>query len=191
MPSFALPCTQCKENNPVGIAQAGSTVRCGSCGTEIEVPGTKILRNLSLIEDSKSSRDKSSASATAASWWTNLLAGLSLAVAAIGLSYGSYLAFLRWNAPIEFGHTEEELYSEMRERAASDPPVRVWDHFQYLVDTGLPKHDPPMYFVLAEVYKRQVPWMIGSLVIGGLALATFLVLAVISRSAKSDRPSTR
>jgi hypothetical protein len=119
------------------------------------------------------------------------LAGLSLTIATIGLGYGSYLAFLRWNAPIEFGHTDEELYAEMREQAASDPPVRVWDHFQYLVDTGLPKHDPPLYFVLAEVYKRQVPWMIGSLVIGGLALATFLALAVMSKSAKADPPSTR
>lgn len=191
MPSFALPCTQCNETIPVGIAQAGSTVRCGSCGAEIEVPGTKVLRNLAVVDDSKSSKGANAPGTAPVSWWTNLLAGLSLAVATVGLGYGSYLAFLRWNAPIEFGHTDEELYAEMRERAASDPPVRVWDHFQYLVDTGLPKHDPPLYFVLAEVYKRQVPWMIGSLVIGALALAIFITLAVMSKSQKSDTSSAR
>jgi hypothetical protein len=189
MPTYALSCSQCDQSVPVGIAQAGSTVRCAACGANIDVPGTKGLRVLPLIEESNPTRGTVAEAKSAASWWLNLLAGLSLAVATIGLGYGSYLAYLRWNAPIEFGHSDEELYAEMREKSLSDPPVRTWDHWQYLVETGLPKHDPPLYFVFAEVYKRQIPWMIGSLTVGALGLLAFIMIALLSR--KSDKASAK
>lgn len=184
MPTYALPCSQCGQPVPVGIAQAGSTARCAACGSNTDVPGTKGLRSLPLIEESGQAHRTASEAKSAGSLGLNLLAGLCLAVATVGLGYGSYLAYLRWNAPIEFGHSAEELYAEMREKSASDPPVRTWDHWQYLVDTGLPKHDPPLYFVLAEVYNRQVPWMIGSLAAGAIGLLSFLIIALMSRKSE-------
>lgn len=188
MPTYALPCSKCGQSIPVRIAHAGSTVRCDACGSNVDVPGTKGLRSLSVIEESSQAQRTASETKSAGSLGLNLLAGLCLALATVGLGYGSYLAFLRWTAPIEFGHSAEELYAEMREKSASDPPVRMWDHWQYLVDTGLPNHDPPLYFVLAEVYNRQIPWMIGSLAAGSIGLLSFLIIALMSRkSGKTAR----
>jgi hypothetical protein len=99
-------------------------------------------------------------------------------VSFVGIGYGGYLSYLRWTAPINFGHSEEELYSELFDKSMADPPARVWDHWNYLVDSGLPNPDPPIYFVLSQAYEQQKPWMIGAWILGSIALIAFFALSV-------------
>lgn len=164
----------------MGIAQAGSTTRCQACGRSLDVPGTKQLRNLPPVPmeaTAANRRQRDSATGGSGLLGRAIPAGL-LALAAWGLSYGGYLAYLRWTAPIEFGHTHDELFADIYDRALQDPPARAWDHWQYIVDVGLPKQDPPLYFILSDAYERQWPWMIGALTVGALSLVAFLVSAV-------------
>jgi hypothetical protein len=166
---------------PVGVAQAGASVTCAHCGQTLEVPGTRQLRLLpveSPIKGSKGegNRRKSGQGGTFA--YRVAVGGLLLATF-LALSYGGYLAFLRWNAPIEFGHTEEELYQELYEKSMSDPIVTTWDHWNYLVDAGMPgAPEPPPYFLYSRYYEQQWPWMIGSLAVGGTLFLLFLALTL-------------
>ena len=90
------------------------------------------------------------------------------------------------NAPIEFGHTEDEFYDDLRQRALEDPPARAWDHWQYIVETGVPAHNPPPYFVISKVFENQKPWMVGALTCGVVSLLGFIGVTLLSkRSARA------
>jgi hypothetical protein len=118
------------------------------------------------------------------------VAGGLLLLSFLALSYGGYLAILRWYAPIEFGHTEEELYTDLFERSMSDPIARSWDHWNFLLDAGIPDTpDPPPYFLYSRYYEEQKPWMIGSLVAGGTSFLLFLALTLFGPKGTSS--STR
>ncbi|MFM8571530.1 MAG: hypothetical protein ACKOAU_08030 [Pirellula sp.] len=165
------------------------------------MPSTKVLRTLPLIDSwgeeagigaSSSGKSKasvgvgSSASETSYSWVQRLLPALLLAICAGSFSTAAVLAWSRWNAPIEFGHTEEEFFASFREDAMQDPPARVLDHWRYLVDTGLPPHQPPDYFVINEFFERRKPWLIGSTVLGVMSLIVFLVMTIQQQAASKS-----
>ena len=176
MPRYGLQC-ECKELIPVGIAQSGGTVVCPACGKKLDVPASKVLRSLPVVPDdenpSGSSRSLDNAPPNT---WSRGLAALLLLTAALCFGVGSYLGYLRWTAPIYFGHSEEEVYDDIRKAAMNEVPSRVWDNWQYLVETGLPNHEPLAYFQLNERYEAQKPWLIGSWIVGGLSFLTFLGL---------------
>jgi len=169
MPQYAFRC-DCTATIPVGIAQAGSSVRCEQCSKLMEVPGTKVLRTLPILEDVVAG------AVPKAGFAQRFLPALLLAIAALSLTTAGVLAKERWFSPIEFGHTEEEFFGAFREDALRDPPARVWDHWKYLVESGLPVHQPPDYFVINQYFERRKPWLIGSSILGALSLGTFLVL---------------
>jgi hypothetical protein len=187
MPKYQLTC-DCGDVIPVGIAQAGASMPCPGCGKSIDVPGTKQLRTLPLLPDQATTATKASGLEP-----TGLGAILARALAALlliatcwGFSYGGYLAYLRYNAPIEFGHTEDEFYDDLRQRALEDPPARAWDHWQYIVETGVPAHNPPPYFVISKVFENQKPWMVGALTCGVVSLLSFIGVTLLSkRSARA------
>lgn len=201
MPSFALRC-QCDTTIPVGIAQAGGSVRCPSCGVSLEVPSTKVLRTLEQIDGNVfgvSSDGLAKGESLAAGAATRnrvprapdsalqrILPALLLAIAAISLTTAAVLGWARWNSPIEFGHTEEEFFAAFRDDAMQDPPARVWDHWKYLVDTGLPAHQPPDYFVINEFFERRKPWLIGSSILGALSLALFVMMTLQQAKTRSQ-----
>jgi len=173
---------------PVGIAQAGASVACPACGKSIDVPGTKQLRMLPVVADKVESARKSSGLGPTGlgALLIRGLAALLLVATCWGLSYGSYLGYLRYNAPIVFGHTEDELYDDLRQRALEDPPARAWDHWQYIVETGVPDHNPPPYFIINNVFEKQKPWMIGALTCGAVSLLGFIGVTFLSkRSART------
>ncbi len=182
MSRFKIPCGVCGEALFVGIAQAGASASCPKCGGSTEVPGTKQLRAHHRVDASDSEAlDQVPTLRTAGSSslvFRGIAAGL-LAISALCLTYGGYLAYLRWAAPIEFGHTEEELFTEIFDRSMADPPARVWDHWNYLVDQGVPDPDPPIYFLLERQFSLQKPWMIGSLSLGSLTFLAFVVVSVV------------
>lgn len=200
MPSFALRC-QCDATIRVGIAQAGGSVRCPSCGLSLEVPSTKVLRNLPQIdgntdgvsanglskgESLPEGATRSRGPKAADSALQRILPALLLAIAAVSLTTAAVLGWARWNSPIEFGHTEEEFFAAFRDDAMQDPPARVWDHWKYLVDTGLPAHQPPDYFVINEFFERRKPWLIGSSILGALSLALFVMMTLQQAKSRSQ-----
>jgi hypothetical protein len=156
-----------------------------------DVPGTKLLRSLPLapipLADSKGRSSHHPASEGGSLLYRVLLGSL-LGISFLGLGYGAYLGYLRWTAPIEFGHTEEELFAEFYEQSMKDPPATVWDHYNYLVEAGIPNPQPPIYFILNRQFEQQKPWMVGSLVAGGVAFAFFLGLSLVG-SRRSNRGS--
>jgi len=108
------------------------------------------------------------------------MAGL-LLLSCVTLSYGGYLAYLRLTAPIEFGHTEEELFQELYDKSMQDPIASSWDHWEFLADGGLPEDPtPPTYFLYNRLFEVQKPWMIGFLSVGGASLLLFVGLSVLS-----------
>lgn len=180
MSQYQLSC-DCGAIVPISVSQAGANVPCPQCGKTIEVPGTRQLRALPpVVVDMAAATRRRDGQATGLAGFAGraIAAGL-LALATWGLGYGGYLAYLRWTAPSEFGHTEDELYSDLYDRALEDPPARAWDHFQYIVDTGLPEHNPPIYFILVDAFEKQRPWMIGALTVGVLALIAFIAMSVM------------
>lgn len=183
MPQYALGC-QCSATIPVGIAQAGGSVRCPQCSTLIEVPGTKVLRTLPVVEEAHAEVASGRSGDTLSQ---RFLPALLLAIAAISLTTAGVLGWARWNSPIEFGHTQEEFIAAFRDDAMQDPPARVWDHWQYLVETGLPNHQPPDYFVINEYFERRKPWLIGSSILGALSLGMFLLMTLGQAKSKSSR----
>jgi hypothetical protein len=80
------------------------------------------------------------------------------------------------SAKLPFGVRMPMLVRATDAVGLSDPPARVWDHWKYLVESGLPVHQPPDYFVINEYFERRKPWLIGSSILGALSLGTFLVL---------------
>lgn len=201
MPFFALRC-QCDATIPVGIAQAGGSVRCPSCGVSLEVPSSKVLRTLPMFQDKATvsssgdrlsegellveGQDRGDAQKVAGSDLQRILPALLLAIAAISLTTAAVLGWSRWNSPIEFGHTEEEFFAAFRDDAMKDPPARVWDHWKYLVDTGLPAHQPADYFVINEFFERRKPWLIGSSILGALSLTLFAMMTLQQAKSRSQ-----
>lgn len=210
MPQYALRC-RCSATIPVGIAQAGMMVRCPECQESLEVPSTKVLRTLETLDDSAGQKQSASdrvgrsgqagsgsgsgagvrtasgkSSGSQDSVLQRVLPGLLLAIAAIFLTTAGVLARERWNSPIEFGHTEEEFFKAFRDDAMQDPPARVWDHWKYLVDTGLPSHQPPDYFVINEYFEKRKPWLIGSSIIGAISLGLFVLMTLQQIRTKSQ-----
>ena len=168
----------------------------------LEVPSTKVLRTLEQIDGNVfgvSSDGLAKGESLAAGAATRsrvpraldsslqrILPALLLAIAAISLTTAAVLGWARWNSPIEFGHTEEEFFAAFRDDAMQDPPARVWDHWKYLVDTGLPAHQPPDYFVINEFFERRKPWLIGSSILGALSLALFVMMTLQQAKTRSQ-----
>ncbi len=172
------------------MAQAGSTVTCSHCGQSVEVPGTRQLRLLPLESPEPGAKGGVSRrkSAEGGSFAFRVAAGGLLLLSFLALSYGGYLGFLRWNAPIEFGHSEEELYQELYDKSMADPIALSWDHWNFLLDAGIPDTpDPPPYFLFSRYYEEQKPWMIGSLVTGGASFLLFLALTLFGPKGTSPR----
>lgn len=192
MSRYLLPCPACSQSFAVGIAQAGSTVPCPHCGQVVDVPGTRQLRSLPPAVEDRAAPAKGGGNrrldAEGGSIAFRLLTAGLLLASCSGLAYGGYLLYLRWNAPIIFGHTEEELYQEMMEKSLADPPATVWDHWNFLVDAGIPDPSPPPYFLYSRMYEEQKPWMIGSLAVGAVSLVAFLALSwLASKRVRSQR----
>jgi len=190
MPKYLIPCPACGATTPVGIAQAGAAVPCVACGASLDVPGTKQLRSLPIVEEDQVTGRRAGAAGGARDGGNlgyRFLVAAMLVVSALGLGYGGYLAYLRWNAPIEFGHSEEEIYEEIYENSMTDPPARAWDHWNYLLDVGIPDPKPIDYFLINRVYEQQKPWMIGSLAIGGVAFLAFLALSLLGPRPRTQR----
>lgn len=190
MSRFLLPCPACRANVPVGIAQAGSSVVCPSCGQNVEVPGTRQLRLLpteSPDVGSKGGSNRRNRSEGGSLAYRVAVGGL-LLFSFVALSYGGYLAYLRWNAPIEFGHSEEELYKELYDKSMADPVATSWDHWNFLVESGIPDTpEPPPYFLYSRYYEEQKPWLIGSLAAGGLSFLVFLGLSLLGPKGSGSR----
>jgi hypothetical protein len=194
MQKYALECS-CSATTPVGIAQAGGSALCPACGKLNEVPSTKVLRTLPLYQEQQaelaSSPGNSRRSSRSEGGQTSegsilgrLLPAFLLCTAAVSLLNAAYLGWDRWRAPIEFGHTEDEFFAGLRDEAMHDPPARVWDHWRYMVETGLPSHQPPDYFIVNEYYERRKPWLIGSTILGCLSLGLFVSIALMQAQSK-------
>lgn len=180
MSQYQLTC-DCGAIVPVSVSQAGANVPCPQCSKAIQIPGTRQLRALPpvAVDPASAIRRRDGQSTGLAGFVGRAIAAGLLALATWGLGYGGYLAYLRWTAPIEFGHSEDEFYSGLYDQSLQDPPARAWDHWQYIVETGLPDHNPPIYFVLVDMFEKQRPWMIGALVVGALSLIAFISLSVL------------
>lgn len=181
MSRYRLSCPACEAIQVVGVAQAGSNIRCSGCGQMVEVPGTRELRLLPLeVSGGAAAKSGQAGGGTEeSSHFLRLGMAFLLLLSFVTLTYGGYLVYLRWMAPIEFGHTEEEFYQELYETALADPVARSWDHWNFLIDAGIPEDpEPPPYFVYNRFYEAQKPWMIGFLVTGGVSLLMFLLLGI-------------
>lgn len=196
MPKYALECS-CSAKIPVGIAQAGGSALCAACGKINEVPSTKVLRTLpdydehpaevaSTPNDARQSSRTQGRRTSDDSILSRLLPAFLLFTAAVSLLNAAYLGWDRWRAPIEFGHTEDEFFGAMRDEAMHDPPARVWDHWRYMVETGLPTHQPPDYFVINEYYEKRKPWLIGSTIVGCLSLGLFVSITLMQALSKKQ-----
>ncbi|MFN5102444.1 MAG: hypothetical protein ACK5GJ_06580 [Planctomycetota bacterium] len=194
MPQYALECS-CSATIPVGIAQAGGSVVCPQCGKLAEVPSTKVLRSLPVLDEhsgtaastqghARGDRLAKDRKSSGESVMDRVLPAFLLCTAAVCLLTAAYLGWDRWRAPIEFGHTEEEFFAAMHDEAMHDPPARVWDHWRYLVETGLPSHEPPPYFVVNEYYEKRKPWLIGSTIAGFLSLGLFVAMTLRQAGSK-------
>jgi hypothetical protein len=54
------------------------------------------------------------------------------------------------------------------------------------VETGVPDHNPPAYFVISKVFENQKPWMVGALTCGVVSLLGFIGVTLLSkRSARA------
>jgi hypothetical protein len=177
MSRFQLPCPGCQATISVGIAQAGSSARCPSCGQLVEVPGTRLLRQLPPEAASQGPVSRQTRATGASLAARLILAGL-LMLGSSSLIYGTWLAYERWTAPIKFGYTEDEMYKEFYDKAMQEPIIRSWEHWNYLVDAGLGQEPEPLpYFIYSRYYEARKPWMVGSLATGAVLLAAFLGLS--------------
>lgn len=178
MPRYLLPCSGCQAPLSVGIAQAGSTAPCPKCGKSVEIPGTRQLRLLPLEANSKEGDPRHPGRKGGVSLIFRLVLATLLVLGSTSFLYGSWLAYERWAAPIEFGHTEDEIYQRVYGEAMKEPIIRSWEHWNYLVESGLSDGSEPMpYFIYNRYYEARKPWMIGSLITGAVTLAGFLCLS--------------
>jgi hypothetical protein len=183
MSRYLLPCPACQASISVGTAQAGSSMPCPSCGKVVDVPGTRQLRLLPA-DALPSLVGKSEAPAGNSLGFRLLLASL-LLVGALCLTYGGWLAYDRWRSPIIFGHTEEEFFQGLYDESMAEPIAQSWEHWNYLVDSGVPEDSEPLpYFQISRYYEERKPWMVGSLGSGTLLIVAFLGLSFFSSRRK-------
>lgn len=148
----------------------------------VDVPGTRELRLLPLESvASPSGKGTRTGSSSEPSIFLRLAMAALLLISFGTLSYGGYLAYLRWNAPIALGHTDDEFFQELYDTALADPVPRAWDHWNFLVDAGIPEDpEPQLFLVYNRLFEAQKPWMIGLLTTGGLTFLAFLGLSYLS-----------
>lgn len=153
---------------------------CPNCGKVVEVPGTRHLRLLPLEGPGKGEGKNPRGAAQGLSLGFRLfMAGL-LLFGSLSVAYGAWLALERWRAPIVFGHTEDEFFRSLYDESMADPIPRSWEHWNYLVEVGLPEQSEPLvYFQLSRYYETQWPWLVRSLVAGSIALAAFFGLSFL------------
>jgi len=143
------------------------------------VPGTRVLRQLPM-ETPVSERNGARVRSSGLSLGFRLILGSLLLLGSSCLLYGGWLAYERWNAPIEFGHSEEEIYKNVYNETMQEPIVRNWEHWNYLVDLGISDNPEVLpYFAYSRYYEAQKPWMVGSLVTGAIAVAAFIGLSFL------------
>jgi hypothetical protein len=178
MSRFLLPCPLCQASISVGIAQAGSSMPCPSCGKVVDVPGTRQLRLLPADSLPNGVGKQASGTSDGNSLGFRLLLASLLLFGSLCLTYGGWLAYDRWRSPIVFGHTEDEFFQGLYDESMAEPIAQSWEHWNYLVDVGLPEESEPLpYFQISRYYEERKPWMVGSLASGALLIATFLGLS--------------
>ena len=181
MSRYLLPCPGCQAQLSVGIAQAGSSTPCPSCGKVVDIPGTRQLRGLPADTPSPGKGKGSTGSSEAVSLGFRLGLASLLLFGSLSLAYGGWLAYERWRSPIEFGHTEDEFFQSLYGESMAEPIARSWEHWNYLVEVGVPEESEPLrYFQYSRYYAESLPWMVGSLAMGAIAMAAFFGLSFLT-----------
>jgi hypothetical protein len=151
---------------------------CPSCGKVIEIPGTRQLRLLPFEVPPAGVGKQTAGSREVSSLGFRMGLASLLLIGSLSLGYGAWLAYDRWRAPIEFGHTEDEFFQGLYDESMSDPVLLNWEQWNYMVESGIPEDSqPPLYFQYARYYEERAPWMVGSLAIGAIFLAAFFGLS--------------
>lgn len=181
MSQYILPCSNCQNKLPVAKSQAGMTVKCPSCGANVQVPTVRGFASLSPAEPQTVAR-KSKSKATPPI--LGVLSVLFLLVSVPCLSYAGYLYSYRasFTAPLDI--TEEDLVQDIRQAMMEMPPATAWDNWNEISQNGVIEAPIPPYFVYKRILEAQRPTMLTCFYVGTGCFAAFLATLFLSRRAK-------
>ena len=174
-----LPCTNCQHPLPVPPSQAGDSILCSECQTEVSIPKLGVLRQLPLAEkadEGKSARQKQRDG------------GVSIVFAALGMiALAGFIvaAFcgIRWVLIPNLKTTDEHV-ADLRADYAERPSAELIREYEQMVGDGIELGVPFTYKRIADEKQRwgQIAGISG--VTGLLAtVAAFGFAAVGRRSA--------
>lgn len=181
MSQYILPCSSCQNKLSVAKSQAGMTITCPSCGTNVQVPTIRGFSSLSVAEPELAARRGKSKSSPPV---LGVLSVLFLLISVPCLSYAGYLYSIRvsFSSPLDF--TEEDLIQDIRQTMLEMPPAAVWDNWNEISQDGATEATIPPYFVFKRMLEAQRPTMLACFYIGAGCFAAFLVTLFLSRRSK-------
>jgi len=191
MSSYLLPC-DCGAKVTISRSQAGMSLLCPQCSTQLQVP---TIRNMSLLAAAESPVDKSKPHGHSTKGTRNrspiflgLLAAAFMLVAIGSLAYAGWIAYERYSilsnlseSKVDLSKTEEDFLKEIRATALQAPPADTWDYWNLLANQGLSEPNPPDFFRIKRYLAAQKPVMNRWFAIGGVSLALFVATAFITQ----------
>ncbi len=182
MSKYLLPC-DCGAILPVSLSQAGMSIPCPSCGKPVDVPTVRHLT--ALPQEETSATQGTSTSSRKPSVLLRVLAGIFFIATVACLGHGGYLAYQRYELPLDMSKTEADFLTDLENSLEGLSPADTWDTWNSLAYAGLSSIQTPQYFLLKQAYEQSGREMKIALMIGSGTLLAFLACVVASRRAKS------
>ncbi len=168
---YQLPCS-CGKSIAIEVSQAGQLVHC-SCGTQLEVPAMRLIRQLKPAGADVQVRTKPVRRWSVAA---RVLFTLGLAVAVFGLSRAAYFQLGRSSLDTQEVAWDRTLDSDIA-KLANMNLEEAWKNWELVRDSGIGPYQPPPFIVsrLVSTYLKNfvLAWIgiaLGGLVAVGVAL---------------------
>jgi hypothetical protein len=172
MTKYLLPCPKCDAELPIDVGQAGQTILCRECQTDVEVPTMRGIRNLEKAETSSVTKN--------APTWSRrqgilFVTGLPVLVASLALA--AYLFF--WRSQIDTARPEDRFRAIGESQIDKMSSAQVWAVWQGVRDSHLQRSDVPQYEKNRREARKLLILAIVSIGVSVLGLGTMIAAFLV------------
>lgn len=175
-----LPCTNCDNSLSVTPSQAGDSITCAKCQTEVSIPKLGVLRELPLAE--KADKGTSATPKQRNSGVSVVFVALGM-VAIAGFMVAAFCG-IRWTLIPNLTTTDEHV-ADLRADYAERPSAELIREYEQMVGDGIELGLPFTYKRIADEKRRWGQIASISFGIGLFASVAIFAFAAVGRRSPS------